>query len=143
MSPPTSPMKIPTSSDSGAATSQLRDIGPLASLETIELVKPDAGGLGLMICEHEDSPGVFVQKVVFNKPAYLDQRLKPGDRILTINGHSTTNTTQDYVFQLLQVCVCAHACVCVCVCVCMCVCLFGCVCVCMVDSFLKLKVCTI
>lgn len=71
-------------------------------VETIEIVKPDNSGLGLMICER-DKQGVFVQNVVFNEPAYLDQRLKMGDRILAINGVNTTSARQDYVVQLLQV----------------------------------------
>ena len=92
-------------------------VGPL--VETVEIAKPDGGGLGLIIGEDEEAPGVYVQKVVFNEPAYLDGRLKRGDKILAINGHSTRSAGQDFVFKLLQVCmlyVCVYAFMCMCTC---------------------------
>ncbi len=84
-------------------------------LEIIELVKPNQGGLGLMICEQEDHPqnGVFVQNVVKAKAAYLDGRIHPGDKILAINGQDVSMARQDYVVRLLQVnfCACSWLCI--------------------------------
>ena len=34
------------------------------AMETVELVKPDGGGLGLLISELKDLPGIYVQEVV-------------------------------------------------------------------------------
>ena len=72
----------------------------------VELVKPERGGLGLLICENEERPqtGVYVQDVVKNKAAYLDGRIHSGDKILAINGQDVSTARQDYVVRLLQVC---------------------------------------
>ena len=72
-------------------------------IETVELMMPEQGGLGLLIFEPEEQPGVFVQEVVKNKAAYLDGRLRPGDRILAINGEKIYNAGQNYVVSLLKV----------------------------------------
>ena len=61
------------------------------------------GGLGLLICEHDHLPGVYVKEVVQHKPAYLDKRVVAGDKLLAINGQNTSIASQDYVVQLLQV----------------------------------------
>ena len=37
---------------------------PEGAVETVELVKPDMGGLGLLISEGKDLPGIYVQEVV-------------------------------------------------------------------------------
>ena len=66
-------------------------------------MKPEQGGLGLLIFETDDQPGVFIQEVVQNKAAYLDGRIRPGDRILAINGEKIYNAGQNYVVRLLQV----------------------------------------
>ena len=81
-------------------------------IETVELQKPERGGLGLLICEQEDRPGVYVQQVVEKKAAYTDGRIRPGDKILAINGQDIYNSSQNFVVQLLQVCVCVCVCVC-------------------------------
>ena len=78
-------------------------IGNGGDIETVELMKPEQGGLGLLICESDDQPGVFIQEVVQNKAAYLDGRIRPGDRILAINGEKIYNAGQNYVVRLLQV----------------------------------------
>lgn len=69
----------------------------------MELTKPEHGGLGLLIYDTDDQPGVFIQEIVPNKAAYLDGRLRPGDRILAINGEKIYNAGQNYVVSLLQV----------------------------------------
>ena len=69
----------------------------------MELVKPEMGGLGLLICEHDHLPGVYVKEVVQHKAAYQDKRVRAGDKLLAINGQDTSNTTQNYVVKLLQV----------------------------------------
>lgn len=78
---------------------------PLAGgeIETIELAKPEKGGLGLLICEHDHLSGIFVKEVVQHKAAYLDKRVRAGDKILAINGQDTSNATQNYVVKLLTV----------------------------------------
>ena len=73
------------------------------NIEIIMLVKPEAGGLGLLITEDSLSFGVYVKEIVVNKTAYLDKRMKVGDKILAIDGHDTSTAKQDYVVQLLQV----------------------------------------
>jgi S1-C subfamily serine protease len=78
-------------------------IGSGGDIETVELMKPEQGGLGLLIFETDDQPGVFIQEVVQNKAAYLDGRIRPGDRILAINGEKIYNAGQNYVVRLLQV----------------------------------------
>ena len=78
-------------------------IGSGGDIETVELMKPEHGGLGLLIFETDDQPGVFIQEVVKNKAAYLDGRIRPGDRILAINGEKIYNAGQNYVVSLLQV----------------------------------------
>ena len=78
-------------------------IGSGGDIETVELMKPEHSGLGLLIVERDDQPGVFIQEVVQNKAAYLDGRIRSGDRILAINGEKIYNAGQDYVVRLLQV----------------------------------------
>jgi hypothetical protein len=75
-------------------------------IETVELLKPEMGGLGLLICEHDHLPGVYVKEVVQHKAAYLDKRVMAGDKLLAINGQDTSIATQDHVVKLLQVGVC-------------------------------------
>ena len=77
---------------------------PTASVEKVELVKPPHGGLGLLIQESPDQAGVFIQEVVENQAAFLDGRIKSGDKILAINHNSTVGASQDTVFKLLQGC---------------------------------------
>jgi hypothetical protein len=73
-------------------------------VEKVELVKPPRGGLGLLIQESPDQTGVYVQEVVENQTAFIDGRIKSGDKILAINHNSTVGASQDTVFQLLQAC---------------------------------------
>ena len=77
---------------------------PTASVEKVELVKPPHGGLGLLIQESPDQAGVFIQEVVENQAAFLDGRIKSGDKILAINHNCTVGASQDTVFKLLQGC---------------------------------------
>ena len=78
---------------------------PTTQVETVELVKPVVGGLGLLIQESPDQSGVYVQEVVENQAAFLDGRINQGDKILAINHTSTAVASQDTVFKLLQSCV--------------------------------------
>ena len=77
---------------------------PDGAVETIELVKPDGGGLGLLISELKDLPGIYVQEVVKNQVAHANGHIRVGDRILSINGQDTTNADQGSVVRLLQAC---------------------------------------
>ena len=72
-------------------------------VETVELLKPELGGLGLLICEHDHLPGVYVKEVVQHKAAFMDKRVRAGDKLLAINGQDTSNATQNYVVKLLKV----------------------------------------
>ena len=68
-------------------------------------MKPSRGGLGLLIQESPDeAAGVYVQEVVQNQAAFIDGRIKSGDKILAINHTSTVGANQDTVFKLLQAC---------------------------------------
>ena len=80
-------------------------MSPTPNVETVELVKPVRGGLGLLIMESPNQSGVYVQEVVESQAAYLDSRIKAGDKILAINHTSTVVASQDTVFKLLQTCV--------------------------------------
>lgn len=77
---------------------------PDGAVQTIELMKPDGGGLGLLIFEQKDQPGIYVQDVVKNHAAYTNGCIKVGDRILSINGQDTTTADQSSVVRLLQAC---------------------------------------
>ena len=44
-----------------------------------------------------------MKEVVQHKPAYLDKRMRVGDKILAINGQDTSTASQNYVVKLLQV----------------------------------------
>lgn len=78
-------------------------VGSGGDVESVVLIKPEHGGLGLLIYELDDEPGVFVKEVVQNKAAHLDGRIRSGDRILAINGEKIYNAGQNYVVSLLQV----------------------------------------
>ena len=73
-------------------------------MEKVELVKPPRSGLGLLIQESPDQAGVYVQEVVEGQTAFLDGRIKTGDKILAINHNNTVGASQDTVFKLLQAC---------------------------------------
>ena len=71
--------------------------------EVVELLKPERGGLGLLIWEQDGLPGVYVKEVVKNGAAYNDGRIQSGDKILAINGQDISNMGQDVVYRILQV----------------------------------------
>ena len=74
-----------------------------ADIECIELLKPERGGLGLLIVEQTDQPGVHVQEVVEGKAAALDGRVRPGDKLLAINRQDMSTSNQEAVVRVLQV----------------------------------------
>lgn len=80
-------------------------MSPTTQIETVELIKPVRAGLGLLIQEPLHQAGVYIKEVVENQAAYLDGRIKTGDKILAINHTSTVVASQDTVFKLLQSCV--------------------------------------
>ena len=73
------------------------------NVEIITLEKPEERGLGLLITEHSLFLGVYVEEIVIKKAAYLNKKMKVGDKILAIDGHDTSTAKQDYVVQLLKV----------------------------------------
>ena len=95
------PLSAPISPHAGNTTGGGGGGG--GEIETVDLVKPEMGGLGLLICEHDHLPGIYVKEVVQHKAAYLDKRVRAGDKILAINGQDTCSATQNYVVKLLQV----------------------------------------
>ncbi len=66
-------------------------------------MKPEKGGLGLLICELDHLPGVYVKEIVKHKAAYNNKRVRASDKILAVNGLDTSNATQNYVVDLLKV----------------------------------------
>lgn len=75
-------------------------------LEVIELKKGDRG-LGFSILDYQDpldsqKTVIVVRSLVPNGPAELDGRLKPGDRLMSVNGIVLKNATLDRAVQVLK-----------------------------------------
>lgn len=50
----------------------------------------------------EEKSQVAVGRIVPNSPAYIDGRLRKGDEIIKIDGHSTIRASHEKVVQLMQ-----------------------------------------
>lgn len=74
--------------------------GPERRLQTVTLVKKD-GSLGVMIAEGVDH-GIYIQAVSPGGPADEQGYLKPGDRIVGINGRSVENLPYTGAVDLLR-----------------------------------------
>lgn len=60
-------------------------------------------GFGLRIVGGEEEKSqVCVGRIVPNSPAYIDGRLRKGDEIIKIDGHSTIRASHERVVQLMQ-----------------------------------------
>ena len=60
-------------------------------------------GFGLRIVGGEEEKSqVSVGRIVPNSPAYIDGRLRKGDEIIKIDGHSTIRASHERVVQLMQ-----------------------------------------
>jgi C-terminal processing protease CtpA/Prc len=64
-------------------------------------VNSDGFGLRIIGGEEEKSQ-VSVGRIVQNSPAYIDGRLRKGDEIIKIDGHSTIRASHERVVQLMQ-----------------------------------------
>lgn len=68
----------------------------------LTLIRPNDGfGLRIVGGEEEKSQ-VSVGRIVPNSPAYIDGRLRKGDEIIKIDGHSTIRASHERVVQLMQ-----------------------------------------
>lgn len=65
------------------------------------VVYSDGFGLRIVGGEEEKSQ-VAVGRIVPNSPAYIDGRLRKGDEIIKIDGHSTIRASHERVVQLMQ-----------------------------------------
>ncbi|XP_047470679.1 FERM and PDZ domain-containing protein 2-like isoform X2 [Penaeus chinensis] len=74
--------------------------GPERRLDTVTLLKKD-GSLGVMIAEGVDH-GLYIQAVSPGGPAALQGTLKPGDRIVGINGRSVETLPYAAAVDLLR-----------------------------------------
>ncbi|GLV43577.1 patj [Carabus blaptoides fortunei] len=78
----------------------------LEDVEIIELRKGDRG-LGFSILDYQDpldsqATVIVVRSLVPNGPAETDGRLKPGDRLISVNGIVLKNATLDRAVQVLK-----------------------------------------
>lgn len=63
----------------------------------------DSDGFGLRIVGGEEEKSqVSVGRIVPNSPAFIDGRLRKGDEIIKIDGHSTIRASHERVVQLMQ-----------------------------------------
>ncbi|CAF1948510.1 unnamed protein product [Rotaria magnacalcarata] len=68
----------------------------------LTILRPNDGfGLRIVGGEEEKSQ-VSVGRIVPNSPAYIDGRLRKGDEIIKIDGHSTIRASHERVVQLMQ-----------------------------------------
>nr|XP_027220110.1 FERM and PDZ domain-containing protein 2-like isoform X2 [Penaeus vannamei] len=74
--------------------------GPERRLDTVTLLKKD-GSLGVMIAEGVDH-GLYIQAVSPGGPAALQGTLRPGDRIVGINGRSVETLPYAAAVDLLR-----------------------------------------
>ena len=68
---------------------------------SLSLFLSDGFGLRIVGGEEEKSQ-VSVGRIVPNSPAYIDGRLRKGDEIVKIDGHSTIRASHEKVVQLMQ-----------------------------------------
>ncbi|CAF0851499.1 unnamed protein product [Adineta steineri] len=100
--------KTPTAND--FSTNSLHNSRSLQSVHpqyfelvvNLTLLRPSDGfGLRIVGGEEEKSQ-VSVGRIVPNSPAYIDGRLRKGDEIIKIDGHSTIRASHERVVQLMQ-----------------------------------------
>ncbi|CAF0780206.1 unnamed protein product [Didymodactylos carnosus] len=68
----------------------------------LTLLRPEDGFGFRIIGGEEDRSQVAVGLIVPNSPAYIDGRLKPGDEIIKIDGHSCIRSSHEKVVELMQ-----------------------------------------
>ncbi|XP_072523171.1 ras-associating and dilute domain-containing protein isoform X2 [Salminus brasiliensis] len=71
----------------------------------LELQK-GAGGLGLALVDGMETPlqisGIYIKSILPGSPAALSQKLRPGDRILAVNGHRLVGVDYHIGRELIQ-----------------------------------------
>ncbi|KAG7325288.1 hypothetical protein KOW79_011604 [Hemibagrus wyckioides] len=71
----------------------------------VELLK-GPGGLGLSLVDGVETPvkmnGIYIKSVIPGSPAALSQRLRPGDRLLAVNGHGLVGLDYHTGRELIQ-----------------------------------------
>ncbi|CAF1605689.1 unnamed protein product, partial [Adineta ricciae] len=100
--------KTPTANDFSSSTlhnsRSLQSVHPqyFELVVNLTLLRPNDGfGLRIVGGEEEKSQ-VCVGRIVPNSPAYIDGRLRKGDEIIKIDGHSTIRASHERVVQLMQ-----------------------------------------
>ncbi|CAF1003693.1 unnamed protein product, partial [Didymodactylos carnosus] len=68
----------------------------------LTLLRPEDGFGFRIIGGEEDNSQVAVGLIVPNSPAHIDGRLKPGDEIVKIDGHSVIRSSHEKVVELMQ-----------------------------------------
>ncbi|KAL0178119.1 hypothetical protein M9458_027013, partial [Cirrhinus mrigala] len=68
---------------------------------TVSLTKSWCGSFGFTITRSKLDNCFYVQEVLDN-PAKADGRLRPGDRLVMVNGHNVTNVTDDVAISILR-----------------------------------------
>ncbi|XP_061083588.1 tyrosine-protein phosphatase non-receptor type 13 [Conger conger] len=69
----------------------------------VTLTKSWSGSFGFTIARSKLDDCYYVQEVLDN-PAKADGRLRAGDRLITVNGHSVTDVTDDVAMMILRCC---------------------------------------
>ncbi|NXP25352.1 MPDZ protein, partial [Scytalopus superciliaris] len=85
----------------------IRNMSQGRLVETIELIKPQSGGLGFSVVglksENRGELGIFVQEIQDGSVAHRDGKLKEADQILAINGQALDQTiTHQQAISILQ-----------------------------------------
>ncbi|NXG23766.1 MPDZ protein, partial [Grallaria varia] len=85
----------------------IRNMSQGRLVETIELTKPQSGGLGFSVVglksENRGELGIFVQEIQEGSVAHRDGKLKEADQILAINGQALDQTiTHQQAISILQ-----------------------------------------
>ncbi|NWW71917.1 MPDZ protein, partial [Climacteris rufus] len=85
----------------------IRNMSQGRLVETIDLIKPQSGGLGFSVVglksENRGELGIFVQEIQEGSVAHRDGKLKEADQILAINGQALDQTiTHQQAISILQ-----------------------------------------
>jgi len=95
-----------TASSVQPPSNTLTNTRQIGTKHSIELSKGTRGfGLGLAsrdVSTDDQSQPIYIKSITTDGPAFVDGRLKIGDRILEVNGVSVTGMSQPEVVQLLR-----------------------------------------
>ncbi|KAL4641068.1 FERM and PDZ domain-containing protein 2-like [Arapaima gigas] len=68
---------------------------------TVTLSKSWSGSFGFTITRSKLDSCYYVQDIL-DSPAKADGRLRPGDRLIMVNGHNVTNVTEEFALSILR-----------------------------------------